>query len=41
MHREHFVKALLIYPEFQGCPFNCEFCDLALLFGEGKVSLLL
>jgi|GEM_PF-1958739 len=35
------AKALLIYPEFPGCPFNCEFCDITLLWGEGKVSLLL
>jgi hypothetical protein len=41
MDREHSVKALLIYPEFPGSPFNCEFYDLTLLYGEGRVSLLL
>jgi hypothetical protein len=41
MDQGHSVKALLIYPEFPGCPLNCEFYDLTLLYGEGKVSLLL
>ena len=41
MDREHSVKALLIYHEFPGRPFNCDSCDLTLLYGEGGVSLLL
>jgi hypothetical protein len=41
MDKGHSVKALLIYPEFPGCPFNRDFYDLTLLYGEGKVSLLL
>ena len=28
------MKALLIYPEFPGCPFNCEFYDLTLFYRE-------
>src|SRR3989338_3474069 len=34
MDKGHSVKALLIYPEFPGCPLNYEFCDLTLLYGE-------
>jgi hypothetical protein len=41
MDKGHSVKALIIYPEFPGCRFNCEFYDLTLLYGEGKVLLFL
>jgi len=40
MDKGHSVKALLMYPEFPGCPSSYEFYDLILLYGEGKVSLL-
>jgi hypothetical protein len=26
----HSLKALLIYPEFPGCPYNCGFFDITL-----------
>jgi hypothetical protein len=41
MDKGHSMKVLRIYPEFPGYPFNCEFCDITLLYGEGKISLLL
>jgi hypothetical protein len=31
MDMGHSVKALLIYSDFPGCPFNCELCDVAVL----------
>jgi hypothetical protein len=34
------VKALLMYSEFPGCPFNWEFYNLTLFYREGTVSLL-
>jgi len=40
MDKGHPVKAFLLYPVFPGRPFNCEFYDLTLLYGEEKVSLL-
>jgi hypothetical protein len=40
MDKGHSVKALFMYAEFPGCPFNCKFDNLTLLYGGGKVSLL-